>query len=438
MKRLFSIISIITLLCTLFTGCQAKKDLPTASVFTESGEQLELPLVTVVWDGANVPLTNIMNLLRTVPGYNQEFTVDVTQLNMNNEPERSQALRRMSTEILAGKGPDLFVSDCWNGTMLDLSFLGIENGDGPMFNFPSQAMKNHLFLPLDDYIENAEFMEFDKLNPAIMAAGRNEEGQQILPMTFDFQVTKYIPSAFNLPYETPKSRQEMLDSGCPVLEYAANGGDGFQNTLLDAFSQTIDPDKDVPGFTEDALVERALDVWENGQKLAQGEWDFDYDTQGGQIIPISSVLRDHLTGPDGLMVPSYNDAGGISAYVTMFAAINRNANYPDYSFRILDKLLSVSTMNEQAIYGWSTGLPVYTGADGNTPVLGGGSLTPEEQEQYQELLGMINSVRFLSALDREVMFNLMPVLSAEGSTAEDVENATRKEYTTFKMMLAES
>lgn len=44
------------------------------------------------------------------------------------------------------------------------------------FKFPVQAMSNNLFLPLDDYIENAGNIDWASLQPVVMEAGRNEEG----------------------------------------------------------------------------------------------------------------------------------------------------------------------------------------------------------------------------------------------------------------------
>lgn len=143
--------------------------------------------------------------------------------------------------------------------------------------------------------------------------------------------------------------------------------------------------------------------------------------------------------PDTILTPCYNDAGGVSAYVTLFSAINRNASYPEFSFRILDKLLSKSIMNDDRIYGIAAaGLSTFTGGEAEMPALGETTLTPELLEQYQELLGMVNSVRFLTPLDQEILRALLPVCSDENATKEDVEKTVHQLHTTFKMMLAES
>lgn len=434
MKKFLSVLLTLALLCALLAACGGKEDLPTTTILTETGEQVELPLVTVLIDAPSIQLTNFMSIMRTVPGYDREFHLEVTQLPQ--EPERSQQLQRIRTEILAGKGPDVFISDCYTPTLVDLRDVGLDLGDGPLFNFPTQAMKNRVFLPLDEYIENAQFMEFDQLNPTIMALGRNEEGQQILPMEFNFWVTGYIPSGYDMPQERPQSLEKMWDSGCPVLEFTANGMWG--DSLLDSFAQTIDQENDLPAFTEEALLEHALAVWESWQKLKQEEWDFLSEEMWDGCAPMSHFIEEFHPKQDTILTPCYNDAGGISAYVTLFSAINRNASYPEFSFRVLDKLLSKAVMSEQVIYGWTAGMPTFTGGDGEMPALGGSSLTPELLEQYQELLGMVNGVRFLTTLDQEILRALLPVCSDENATQQDVEKTVHQLYTTFKMMLAES
>ena len=435
MKRTVTLILALALLLACLTGCESKKDLPMTTIVTETGEQKELPLATVLIDTGIEP-SNFRTFLKTVPGFDREFHMEVQA--MPQEPERSQRLQRIRTEILAGKGPDLFISDCYRTTVVDIREAGVDLGDGPLFHFPSQAMENRMFLPLDGYIENAQFMEFDKLHPAVMAVGRNQEGQQIIPLKFDFYLTGYIPSVYDMPEERPKSRQEMLDSGCPVLEFAAKGMWG--DALLDSFAQTIDQENDLPAFTEEELLERALALWDSRQKRWSGEYDFFGVDKWDGCGPASMFFIDYSPREDTILVPDYNNAGGVSAFVTVFAAINRNANYPGYAFRVLDKLLSKSEQEKQALYGevWMPGLPVCVDFDKDAAFLGGNRLAPEDLEEYQELLEMIDNVRFLTSLDQELIRTLVPVCAAEHSTQADVEKTAHQVYTTMKMMLAES
>lgn len=439
MKRFLSVLLSLCLLCAALGGCQ--RDLPTTTVLIE-GNETQLPEVTMLLDlGALVEESEIESFLETVPGCGQEFYVQVGILpNTAYGAERDQRLRRVRTEIMAGEGPDLFVTDCYLNVVTDaeIDAWGVD-GRGPLFNFPRQAMDSRVFLPLDSYIENARFMEFDRLDPTIMAAGRNDEGQQLLPMTFDFTVASYLPSEDDIQKERPKSRQEMMDSGYGSLEYTAKGAWG--RTLLDVFPVVIDQKHDTLAFTEKALLERALEFWEARHTdwgWGDGVFRFCADPSNA-CEPISTFMKWESPAEDAVLVPSYHENGGVSAYVTTYAAINRNANYPDYAFAVLDKLLSRSEMNKQRIYGMLlSGLPVYNGANGGEAVFGGRSLPPELLAQYRELMSLVDHVRFLTLLDQELVRTVVPVCDARDSTPEDVEKAVHETYRTMEMMLAES
>ncbi|MBP3704835.1 MAG: hypothetical protein J6I98_04790 [Clostridia bacterium] len=99
-------------------------------------------------------------------------------------PERANALKRLRTEIMAGEGPDVFIMLCAGGF----------NSGEAFFQVPEKAMKNGLFLPLYEYLENAQFMEWDKQTAVIMAVGRDEYGQQLLPMAYTLPLTYYRAS----------------------------------------------------------------------------------------------------------------------------------------------------------------------------------------------------------------------------------------------------
>ena len=71
------------------------------------------------------------------------------------------------------------------------------------------------------------------------------------------------------------------------------------------------------------------------------------------------------------MIPVYNVSGGVTANITTFAAINRNARRPDEAFIIIDYLLDSDVQQASPLFEYRMeGLPVYTGT--------GNSDTPQE------------------------------------------------------------
>ena len=85
--------------------------------------------------------------------------------------ERDAYMTALRTEIMAGKGPDVFVTLSGYGSHWDDASLSKLCREDSLFQFPKQAMERNMFLPLDDYIEKARFMEWDKLTTIIMETG---------------------------------------------------------------------------------------------------------------------------------------------------------------------------------------------------------------------------------------------------------------------------
>lgn len=432
MRRFLSTLLALCVLCTTLGGCQEKKELPTMDVMTEEGWQ-DLPLVTMAID---VPWLseNLRSVLLEVPGSEREFHVSVEPLPRESA-ERSNCLTRMRTEMMAGKGPDLFVLSLrysnFGVTASGSEFEFLE----PLFAFPEKAMDNRLFLPLDEYMENAKLTDFDRLMSPLMELGHNEEGQQIIPLTYDFDVGMFDTAVFDIPMESTGTMQEMLDSGSLALEYFAGGMAGMP---LSYFTREADYDKDTLLLTEEELFQQGM-VWQElWERFRNGDFQPVIDTveQGGFSMGPIGTFGD--SQEEDQIVPYRNCDGGITAYVDIIGAINRNANYPEYAFRILDKLASENVMRAQTLYGWSGSMVSNMDLGGpDKPVW-----FPMTQEAYDQFLSMreeITCVKFITGLEQAVYETLYtPCLQGELEDESDVRAAAHKAYMTMKMMLAES
>ena len=154
-----------------------------------------------------------------VPEYQKDFNVTVESLTSGGE-NRESAITRIRTEMMAGTGPDLFVCACPAPldplTAQDLS-IPISTG---LFAYPRALMDRSIFLPLDDYIEKAEDVEWDKLYPKIMEAGRNEKGQQLLPLGWTTVAGLFDKEEYALTEELPMTWDQMLQSQDPGVQSA--------------------------------------------------------------------------------------------------------------------------------------------------------------------------------------------------------------------------
>ena len=75
--------------------------------------------------------------------------------------ERETAIDRIRTEIMSGKGPDVFIVPCGDGYL---------TSEPSLFPVPEKTLEAGIFLPLDEYIENAQFMDWDKQTAVVMEA----------------------------------------------------------------------------------------------------------------------------------------------------------------------------------------------------------------------------------------------------------------------------
>ena len=116
MKKIIAILLTIVSMLTL-PACQSggqESSAPTMKAATDEGVK-ELPVVTVLVDLCKSDLTTtaVSDLLNSAPGYGEEFMIATETLPdfWTSDEQRQAALTQLKTEILAGKGPDVFLCE---------------------------------------------------------------------------------------------------------------------------------------------------------------------------------------------------------------------------------------------------------------------------------------------------------------------------------------
>lgn len=468
-SRTLALILTIGMLTSLFGCGSGKKEASVANIVTDEGIK-ELPVLTLWVDSTPLLGTEEMqSLLLPIPGQDEEFHVQYEIVDYHMDGDRSieeARISRIRTEIIAGKGPDLFLCDSISRCP-DLDGKGKIVTYAKTFSFPQQAMDNRVFLPLDKYIENAQYMDWDQLNQKIMAAGRNELGQVILPLTYSFSVSLCLEEKLTKTYDLPMTYSDQIHSGDPFLISAAmpypywlpntreelNALDdlnimysGVESLVLDPFGQPADFESEELSFTLEEFRETVLEAWELHQNREESYPRFEDGHFSRSMSIYDSVdqglLQDYEK--EYLILPRYNRDGGITATVGGYAAVNANTAYPEYAFQVLDYLLSEPAQTGSAAIGNMGGIPVLEGVgrDENHRGWGRGAsrwfMTPHHYSQFQVLRDQINAVKFETPLDIEANVNLWQRFRDGGCTQEALESSIKTAYTTMKMMLAES
>ena len=443
MKRQIAILLSAVLLCLVFAGCEAE----TASakklwVVTDLGWQ---------WSGggdtelneerADVDFRAILNYFGGLP---EDVEVELEVLPVNAK-DLSARLTRLKTEILAGGGPDVFLLTC-----------DMPNGGGWMaqerlFPNPEKAMYAGYFLPLDEYIENAQFMEWDKLTPVIMEAGRTEEGQMILPFNYDTAGVVITKKEF-LGEKVPENWDEAVDGENPVYQkgYAWLALNGFPNV----FPKVVDNKTEELLITKEELLHRV------NQTLPCPDPRSEYPAEVTRFVPAAQGQDGHdLWGTDldnTVFLPMRNTEGGYTAYVTYYGAVSRNTEFPQEAFTILDMFLSKQVLKRE-IFGGTVGdlgrgrqiylfsntwhSPVheelYLGQPNSVDTI---SVSERAFKNFDQLRKEITHVYFPSDIERTIgeMYADCYYSYQEKGNSKDIEKLVSEAYDRIWMMSGES
>ena len=141
MRRKVSLLMAAVCLIGLLAGCRSK---PATTFIIGDEGQKELPLVTMLIDpGVSMESTGFIQFLKTVPGHDREFHVEMEMLPQGADGVvRRQRLQRVRTEIMAGKGPDIFICENYNTVTVDVRELGGDMAEGGLFKYPYGVMDN--------------------------------------------------------------------------------------------------------------------------------------------------------------------------------------------------------------------------------------------------------------------------------------------------------
>lgn len=357
-------------------------------------------------------------------------------------PERNTAIKRIRTELMAGGGPDVFIVDC----TLDA------DEQKSLFPFPDKVMEAGLFLPLDKYMENkTEFTEWDKQQAVVLAAGRNEEGQQIIPLSYTFPVQTCNISDFVMaPRESLLTWQDTLTDPVMVDAYAEfidcvdvswgrdmHGQEGLyrfvEPYLEHSLGKLADFHNEELLFTEDELLQRIHEIL---VLIERNNYE-DNCVFTNQFMG-SSVVGGNLT-----MMPMYSDDGGICVSIRNFVAVNRNTKHPEEAYRVVDVLLSEQSQLTKPLYRlgicasgtYANSIPLCDMAFHKDTPFAFRCFSDESYEIFKAVKGQITAANFRSSLSDDLNMLLMRCTSEEDLVV--IEALVHNTYESMKRKVRE-
>lgn len=185
-----------------------------------------------------------------IPGYGEAFTVKIQRLPfLDNIEGRNGQIEQLRMEMMQDKGPDIVITRNYS------TVPGVQMDFSDLFPIPQSAMKQRLFLPLDGYIANAQYMEWDKLLPKVMEAGKDGEGRQVLlPLVYSFRASLFESESGMDQQAFPMTRGQMLESEDPYIKGIASDG---WCVFADALCGLVDYETEELNFTQQELLDLA-------------------------------------------------------------------------------------------------------------------------------------------------------------------------------------
>ena len=208
-----------------------------------------------------------------------------------------------------------------------------------MFPDVQRTMQAGAFLPLDDYIKESEntCRSEDHFAP-VFDTGKTDEGQVVLPITYYASVFLLDKARLARPRFHPQNmgRACKLWRSTAVLKVVRNNlytwcGAGIPHIADYATEKTILTEENLTAQFENLLAMPASESFDEETALIQS----------GSYAQTDEGMAYYAQNKDtvnALAIP--NTEGGVTMFITSYAAVNRNSQKADEVFRFFELLFS--------------------------------------------------------------------------------------------------
>lgn len=178
---------------------------------------------TTLWVLTEISKTDGMNYQaeQIAKQFEEEHEGVTVQLEIlpTEEEEREVYLKQLRTQIMAGKGPDVYLLPTGDTVSTDMPTDSsmrraiLEYEIEPLFTDVVQAMYNGIFTDVSQYYEADDELHTEELNQAVMNGGVIEGCRYVLPIRYDMSALFTDPSLD----ENVGVSQEVIEEGIDAL-----------------------------------------------------------------------------------------------------------------------------------------------------------------------------------------------------------------------------
>lgn len=418
----------------------------------------EQPLIAVSGAYFEKKDRNVLQLWSEIYGEEAPFVFTIAPAE--GEPEFDAWSKSMKVEIMAGKGPDAFVlmTASPGNTANTASEAVTVRASAYPFPDVERAMRQKLFLPLDDLIAGSAYYRPEDHVQAVMDAGKLDGKQLVLPLAY--KIPGFLVDAEQVSeeeIEAVETLDDLLHAENPYLAYHAH--EGIFLWFCDLLPDVVDYENDDVLLEEDELaadLKRMHDLAMDGvpdftpddDAQARLNWETVYflddtllQTKNGLLQKFAMIGLPGASGEhETRFVPVPDENGVLPARITAFCAINANTEHAETCWKLLELLYS-----EEAQSGWTSGGGAEYLLEVAAPVGGqfaadGGTVTGKKSQMYADYgwaLDRIGRVRFTGYLDDAYAAYGADMVNLADRPEEDYRKAAENMLRELRLDLAE-
>ena len=287
---------------------------------------------------------------------------------------REIMLERLGTEIMAGKGPDVFVLPAAR-TNMDIAapmwFSGIQLASESyemLFPDVELSMYNGLFADISEYYDADTELDKENLVTAVMDAGIVGDARYVLPLRYNIpliyvDVDRMADAGVSMDIFDQDIVSMMDDIAESGLDWLAAGAylNQIKHYALNFFPDVVDYEAQEVTITKDELTTFmrsyvSMRQQQGSQRNSNGISTFSSYIAGVESVPakndsyglvtadldtaLSSVLIAKDAGTNLAMYPLRATDGSVIADVTFYGAVGAGCKEPELAYELLRGMLS--------------------------------------------------------------------------------------------------
>lgn len=367
MKKCWLVILSMILLCALL-GCSndgvfngPAETENTLEIADTTDGQIELWVLTdaTLWDGMNTQVKDLVKVFK------RENNISINlEILPTDAKRRATRLEQLRVEILAGKGPDIYLMPTSNYLTLDVSGVtGATYLVEPLFTDAEMVMHNGHFADISTYYDADDDLNKEGLITKVMDAGVVDEERYILPLRYNIPIL-YADTVRLAEFEVDQERlhsgniMDLMDLAIetenPLLAGGAISVLDQRGLALSAFPDVINYEEGNLNLTQEEL-ESFLVKLQKVKALTKGNMEFNYSVNVNRYVnygeslssrryPIKQALLDDAieiisvskaAGDNITMIPLRATDGSLVAHVTYYGAVGSSCDNPEVAYEFL-------------------------------------------------------------------------------------------------------